>query len=196
MARGSNLLDRNWWSFLWRYLRGRTPWDTGITPPEVMAFLDEATPGRALDLGCGTGTNAITLCKRGWQVSAIDFAPQAIRKARRKAARENLLIDFHAGDVTHMDAIEGPFDFALDIGCLHAIQDEKRSDYARELQRVLRSGGTYMLYAWLPRDWKGKRRGLSAETIYRLLGDPFRNDRTVVGEEGGAATAWYWFTKV
>ena len=189
------LLDTNWWAFLWRYRRGRTPWDTGVTPPEVMAFLSQATAGRALDLGCGTGTNAITLSKKGWQVTGIDFAAQAIAKARRKAAEAHLSIDFRIGDVSDLSTISGPFDFALDIGCLHSLNAARHADYAKGLQRLVRPGGTYMLYAWLPREWKGRRRGISSEAVYALFGDQFDNHQTVLGEEGGAPTAWYWFTR-
>ncbi|MCK7512216.1 MAG: methyltransferase domain-containing protein [Desulfobacterales bacterium] len=70
------------WRFEWRYWRGNTPWDTNITPPEVMEFIAETPPGRALDLGCGTGTNAIALARHGWQATGVDFAPKAVHKAR------------------------------------------------------------------------------------------------------------------
>ena len=49
------------------------PWDTGITPPELLEFITNHVPGSALDLGCGTGTNAITLTKNQWEVIGIDF---------------------------------------------------------------------------------------------------------------------------
>jgi 2-polyprenyl-3-methyl-5-hydroxy-6-metoxy-1,4-benzoquinol methylase len=74
------------WFFELRYLFRRTPWDTGITPPEVVAFLDRTPPGRALDLGGGTGTNAVEMARRGWEVTAIDFSSRAVLAARRRAA--------------------------------------------------------------------------------------------------------------
>ena len=95
-----NILNRRWWLFEWRYWRDQTPWDTNITPPEIMEFLSSAQPGRALDLGCGTGTNAITMTRYGWQVTGIDFSMKAIRTARRKAAQAALTIDFQMKDVS------------------------------------------------------------------------------------------------
>ncbi|MCJ8500082.1 class I SAM-dependent methyltransferase [Desulfatitalea alkaliphila] len=187
--------DARWWSFLWRYLRGRTPWDTRITPPEVMAFLETAPPGRALDLGCGTGTNAMTMARRGWHVTGIDFAPQAIWTARRRASRVKPAIDFRIGDVTDLQGVRGPFDYALDIGCLHALTTSQQNRYAAGLPALLRPGAKYMLYAWLPRRWRGKQRGIAMERVHVLFDDAFETRRRVIGEEGGTPTAWYWFVK-
>jgi methylase of polypeptide subunit release factors len=50
------------------------PWDTGISPPELIDFINSNPPGKALDIGCGTGTNAIRLAKEGWRVTGVDFA--------------------------------------------------------------------------------------------------------------------------
>src|SRR5207249_11633291 len=106
----------------------RPPWDTGITPPEVERFVASHAPGRALDLGCGTGTNAVYLARHGWSALGVDFVGRAIAKARQRAASAGLAerCEFRMGDVTRRSAISGPFDLALDIGCLHAIAVEGR----------------------------------------------------------------------
>lgn len=182
------------WRFSWRYRVGDTPWDTGITPPEVMEFLARARPGKALDLGCGTGTNVLEMARRGWRVTGIDFASRAIRKARRKAAREGLEIEFFAMDVSDLRELAGPYDYALDIGCLHSLPEKSRSGYAAGLSRLVRPGGTYMLYAWLPRARDGKTAGLAPEEVASLLRD-FSMERTVIGEEKGSPSAWYWYRK-
>jgi methylase of polypeptide subunit release factors len=52
----------------------RPPWDTGISPPELLAFIQSNPPGRALDLGCGTGTNVITLAKNGTDYKSNRFS--------------------------------------------------------------------------------------------------------------------------
>jgi SAM-dependent methyltransferase len=188
-------LKPEWWRFEWRYWRKQTPWDTQLTPPEVMAFLAKTTPGRALDLGCGTGTNAITLCERGWRVTGVDFSPRAIAAARRKAARKKLIIDFHVGDVADLSFISGPFDFALDVGCLFSLKARDREKYAEGLNSMLRRGAHYMLYAWLPQVRRGRPIGISLEEVKTLFLPDFSLDKTEVGRDGDGQSAWYWFTR-
>ena len=183
------------WRFQCSYWRGQTPWDTQMTPPEVMEFIAQAPPGKALDLGCGTGTNAITLARHGWQVTGVDFVPRAIRTARRKAAEAGLKIEFHTADVTDLSMLTGGYDYVLDIGCLFTLGEKERVRYAEALARLLRPQGWYMLYAWLPRPWKGGGWGISAEEVESLLQADFTKMRMVMGEEKGHPSAWYWFQR-
>lgn len=188
-------LRRSRWGFEWRYLRGQTPWDTNITPPEVMEFIAQVTPGRALDLGCGTGTNAITLARNGWEVTGVDFSAKAIEKAKRKAEEAGLGIRFIQADVTDLSMLREPYDYALDIGCLFVLSPEARRSYSREMARLLRPRGWYMLYAWLPRNWKGGTWGISPEEVEALFCSYLQEVRRVIGEERGFPTAWYWFQR-
>ena len=119
-----NHADRQRWSFLWRYLRGDTPWDTGIVPPEVVSWVEaaesEAVPaGRALDLGCGTGTIAIYLAQHGWEVVGVDYAWLAIWRAKRRARACNAgcRVRFYCADVSRLDFLsdDPPFDLAIDV---------------------------------------------------------------------------------
>ena len=181
------------WKYQWRYWRGQTPWDTNITPPEVEAFIKVTSPGKALDLGCGTGTNAIKLARCGWEVTAVDFAPEAIRKARQKSAAANLEINFHIADVTRLDFLDGCFDYVLDIGCMFTLDPQDRVVYADTLARLCRPGGRYMMYAWQPHHRKGKPRGISPEDVELLLSRTFCRERVVAGEERGRPSAWYWY---
>ncbi len=181
--------------FEWRYWRGDTPWDTNVTPPEVMAFLAAAPPGRALDLGCGTGTNAITLARHGWSVTAVDFSPKAILTARRKARRAGVAVEFLLADVTRLEGIRGPYDYALDIGCLLGLKPLERGRYVQELVRLLRPGADYMLYAWFPRRVGGRIRGIAPEEVEALLAGPFTRRWIQVGEERGRPSAWYSYRR-
>ncbi len=139
-----NLLRRIHFNF-W-YLR-RPPWDSGISPPELFDFISKHPAGRAIDLGCGTGTNVITLVQNGWQVVGIDFVPRAIQIAKRKIKNANIQADLRIGDATQLNGIDGPFDLALDMGCFHGI--EKRKDYLTELHRVLAVNGHWLMYGIL-----------------------------------------------
>jgi 2-polyprenyl-3-methyl-5-hydroxy-6-metoxy-1,4-benzoquinol methylase len=190
---GSFLPNR--WKFRWRYLFRQTPWDTQVTPPEVMDFIARTPPGKALDLGCGTGTNAVTLAGAGWRVTGVDFIPEAILTARAKAARSGFAIEFLVASVTDLSAVSGPFDYALDIGCLHALKAEDRMRYAVNLSRLLRPQAWYMLYAWLPRQRNGRGAGISGKEVESLLESDLSLVRTAIGEERGNPSAWYWFQR-
>jgi 2-polyprenyl-3-methyl-5-hydroxy-6-metoxy-1,4-benzoquinol methylase len=127
---------------LW-YFR-RPPWDRGISPPELFDFISKHPAGRAIDLGCGTATNVITLAEHGWQVTGVDFAPRAIRIAKRKAKSAGVSADLRVGDVTKLKGIEGPFDLALDMGCFHGL--ERKMEYLAQMKHVLAPGGFWLMY--------------------------------------------------
>jgi len=185
----------NRWKFQWRYWRRHTPWDTGVTPPEVMEFIARTPPGKALDLGCGTGTNAITLARHGWRVTGVDFIPKAVLAARAEATRTGFSIDFLVASVTDLPTLSGPFDYVLDIGCLHTLKAEDRKRYAVNLSRWMGPHAWYMLYAWLTRPSEGGGAGISAEEVESLLGEDLSKVRVEIGEESGKPSAWYWFQR-
>src|SRR5207237_5284469 len=165
---------------------GRPPWDTGITPPEVERFVASHPPGRAIDLGCGTGTNVVYLARHGWDAAGVDFAGRAIAKARRRARDAGVPCTLAVGDVTRL-SVAGPFDLALDIGCLHSIAASGRAAYAAGLARVVRSGGTCLLYAFAP---GGPAVGLNAEAVRATFADAFE----VVSIEAGRGRPSSWYT--
>ncbi len=130
---------------LWYYFN--PPWDSGISPPELLDFIEKHPAGNAIDIGCGTGTNVITLAKAGWDVTGVDFAPRAIRIAKRKARVAGIEAELHVRDATDLEGISGPFDLALDMGCFHSL-GEKKADYLSELERVLAPGGHWLMYGF------------------------------------------------
>lgn len=179
-----------------QYLLRRAPWDSGVSPPELLRYLEGRPPGRALDLGCGTGTNALTLARYGWQVTGVDFSAQAIRAARRKARRAGLAVDFRQADVTRLDDLEGPFDLVLDIGCLHGLDAAARRRYAASLRRWLRPGGDYLLYAFLrPEDQPGGM-WLRESELRDLLEPDFELVSREEGAYRGRPSAWYLWRRV
>jgi len=181
------------WNFDLRYILGRSPWDTGVTPPEVTGLVEGGAlePGRALDLGCGTGTNCIYLARHGWEVVGVDFSVVAIRRARRKARRAGVECRFYVADVTDLGFLSGPFDLALDIGCLHGVSPEGRRRYAASLVRLVRPGGLYLLYARAPRPDRPAGHGITSEEVHSLFGSAFAIEQQSGRDSSGRRSAWY-----
>ena len=160
-------------------------------------------PGRALDLGCGTGTNSIYLARHGFAVVGIDFSPKAIAMARAKARRANVAIEWHIADAARLDFLNPPFDFVLDLGCLHTIEPADRARYAENLARLTRAGSVYMLYAFSPRAVGNtgglinlRAFGMTPLQVESNFAHDFTLERTESGtDRGDRASAWYWFRK-
>jgi SAM-dependent methyltransferase len=139
-----------WLRFEWWYFR-KPPWDTGVSPPELRDYIAAHPPGNALDLGCGTGVNVVTLARAGWRTCGVDVSRRAVALARRRLKQAQVRADLRVGDVTRLDSLPGWFDFILDIGCFHQLFPAERRAYCAGIRRLLRRGGDYLVYA----HWKG-----------------------------------------
>jgi cyclopropane fatty-acyl-phospholipid synthase-like methyltransferase len=164
-----------------RYRLGHAPWDTGISPPELLALLNELPAGRALDLGCGTGTNAATMAQRGWQVVGVDFSPQALSRARRRLRGLSPAPQFVLGEVTRLEGVAGPFDLALDIGCYHALSADGQARYVQAIASRLPAGSAFLLYAIL----RGPDRSTEARPTRDELTAAFRPHFVLRSSEDG-----------
>lgn len=178
---------------LWYYRE--PPWDTNVSPPELIAFIESHPAGRALDLGCGTGTNVITLARNGWQVTGVDFAPRAIRIARRKARDADLNVDLRVDDVTKIEGISAQFDLILDIGCFHSLSIQGKADYAQNLDRLLAPGGTYLMYGFFKAPGESGP-GLLEADLDAISEHLSLIDRQDGSERGLHPSAWFTFRKV
>jgi cyclopropane fatty-acyl-phospholipid synthase-like methyltransferase len=134
-----------------------------------MEFIRSSQPGRVLDLGCGTGTNIITLAKNGWQATGVDFAPHAISIARRKVRAAGVTADLHVLDVTHLDGINGPFDFVLDLGCFHGLRAVEKASYINQLQRVCAPRAMWLLYGFYNKTEMTRGHGMDSGDIDKIL---------------------------
>ncbi|MBT3240380.1 MAG: class I SAM-dependent methyltransferase [Chloroflexi bacterium] len=170
------------------------PWDTGITPPELEAFIDTHPPGRAIDLGCGTGTNVIRLAQAGWAATGVDFIPKAIRLAKLKGKDKKVSAEFVVGDVSSNIIFSGQYDLILDIGCYHALTFDQQEKYRKNIRDFLIEGGQFLLYSFLS-DEQNRRAGLSL-TDLSLLESEFNLTKREEGQnEDGPSSAWFWFSK-
>lgn len=98
--------------------------------------------GEILDIGCGTGENALYLAGLGHQVTALDASPAAIRHARVKAAARGLAgrVHFAVADARELSGYDGKFDTVIDSGLLHVFSDDDRRRYIVALRAVCRPG--------------------------------------------------------
>lgn len=107
---------------------------------------------RVLDLGCGDGTTAIPIARRGAEVVGIDIARNLVEAARQRAAEEKLHhARFHEGDACSLDGVEGHA-FDLSVSVFGAMFAPKPDDVAKELVRVTRPGGRIVMGNWIPND--------------------------------------------
>lgn len=135
------------------YKVGFSPWDLGPPMPELVELIEgehALTPGRALDLGCGAGSKSVYLAQHGWQVTGVDVAAEALKRARKKAAEHDVDIEFVQCDLVDIPpgALNGPFDFLLDFGCSHSLRDEAKGRYAEGIAQLAAPGATLYLYAF------------------------------------------------
>jgi methyl halide transferase len=125
-----------------RYRDGNLPWDTGQPSSELQHVLKKHSirPCRALELGCGTGTNSIWLAQQGFEVTALDVAPLAIERAQQRARVTGVKANFLVADVFNLPDLGGPFAFFFDRGCYHAVRRDAPDKYAPAVARQLAPG--------------------------------------------------------
>ncbi len=130
-----------------RYISGNTPWDTGRADKNLKALIKElAGPGaKILEIGCGTGDNAIFMAGIGMKVTATEIVPIAIEKAETKAAQNSVSVNFLLKDIMEEDIPGKPFDMAFDRGCFHHFGSFKdRKKFARRVKHHLGPAGIWL----------------------------------------------------
>jgi cyclopropane fatty-acyl-phospholipid synthase-like methyltransferase len=125
---------------LW-YRFGTPPW-VGNARSELVEMVKsgDLLPGRAIDLGCGEGDNAIFLAEYGFQVTAVDFAPSAIAKARAKASDAGVEVDFVIDDITTLATVSGTFDILVDYGTFDDLSTRQRAAYVDRVASLANLG--------------------------------------------------------
>ena len=180
------------------YRVGFKPWDSGVSPPELRSLIEgpeKRAPGKALDLGCGTGTNAVYMAEHGWDVTAIDFVPGAIASAKRRAAAAGAHPRFLVGDVARLDAVGAGtgYTLAFDLGCLHSIPDDRRDAYSAGLTDATVAGADYLVFGFHSEQPSPfMRTHLSKEELERRFGAGWDMVRAWGGDQPGRfAGSWY-----
>jgi SAM-dependent methyltransferase len=182
---------------------GSAPWDIG-RPQRLFTAIADRVTSPVLDAGCGTGENALFFTAQGHHVVGIDFVPEAIRRARRKAAERGLWPTFLVKDATRLGNWDEQFASVIDCGLFHVLSDADRRHYVEGLARVVKQGGRLFLMCFSDEEpgTEGPRRvsrqnlheafahGWEIESLERAQCD-VRPDFTEVQFSGGGPKVWF-----
>ena len=118
---------------------------------------------KVLDVACGSGNTSIPAAKAGAEVIGVDIAPNSLEKARARAAREDVTVDFREGDAEQLQFPDASFDVVLTMfGAMFAPRPEI---VAAELLRVCKPGGIVAMANWTPQGFVGKSFQLTAKHV-------------------------------
>ncbi|MFF8289648.1 class I SAM-dependent methyltransferase [Streptomyces sp. NPDC016309] len=138
-----------WWDGFYTDRTKPVPFFADKPDENLVAYLERGllTPGRALDLGCGPGRNALHLSSLGFEVDAVDLSPVAIEWAEERARAAGAGVRFHRGDAFALVGTEltGTYDLVYDSGCFHHLPPHRRVSYLALLDRALAPGGHFAL---------------------------------------------------
>ncbi|UWE03318.1 class I SAM-dependent methyltransferase [Laceyella sacchari] len=129
-------------------LPSRHEWTAGTASPELIKLVWDQTikpHSKVIEVGCGIGTEAVFLAVRDMEVTAVDISESAIETARKLADVYGVNVDFHVADALNLPVGDGEFDVFCDQGCFHHLTDEERGQYVKEVLRVLKPGGLFVL---------------------------------------------------
>lgn len=153
------------------------PWYCGTAEPELVEIVRKRVvrPCRAIEIGCGQGTEAVFMATQGFRLSAIDLTPRALTFARRLARLVGVGIDFRRASALDLPFDKGTFAFAYDRGCFHHVAPADREAYRDEVHRVLAPRGRLFL-RWfsdkVPGQWGPYR--IPAREVRSIFSPRFR----------------------
>ena len=191
------------WAKTWQDL----PWAHAEPTLFLAEICERRKPGRALDLGCGAGTDSVYLAKRGWDVTALDFMPKALEYTQSRAAGAGVSVRTVEADITEW-VPPAPFDLVLDHGLLHNMDAVRHPAYRDCVLKAIADDGDFVLLHWHPR-YPGQPSGrmgplrASREDLLKFFA-PELQERFFAREEfedlpdlvgGGMSQAYYWFRR-
>ena len=188
------------WASEWQDL----PW----AHDEPTLFLAEICrrrkPGKALDIGCGTGTDSVFLAQQGWDVTSLDFVPKALEFTQQRAKKAGVDVNPVEADITQWEP-PTQYDLVLDHGLLHNMDPVRYSAYRACVLNALADNGDFVLLHWHPRyagqpDGKMGPTRVARDDIKAFFApelqeryfarEEFEDLTSVVG--GGMVQAYYW----
>lgn len=191
------------WAKSWQDL----PWAHDEPTLFLAEICGRREPGRALDIGCGAGTDSVYLARQGWQVTSLDFMPKALEYTQSRAREAGVSVTPVEADITEWTAPH-PYDLVLDHGLLHNMDPVRHPAYRQRVLEALAEDGDLVLLHWhplFPGQGNGKMgpRRVGREEILAFFA-PELQERYFAREEfedlpdlvgGGMTQAYYWLRR-
>jgi SAM-dependent methyltransferase len=174
-----------------------TPWEHAHVDQPLARLVEDLPPGRALDVGCGTGRDATFLAGRGWDVTAVDFVPLALERARQRPGAD--AVRWVHGDISAPDTLDlgDGYTLVVDLGCVHGLTTDERARAAGVLTKAAAPGATLLMLAFSPADRGPMPRGADEAEVRALFTDWTlertwaADDVTLQGPLADAAPSWF-----
>jgi len=175
---GTNRTGFRWYGFVYRtfYRLGLRIWERSSPPSDLVELVEgpaPLSPGRALDLGCGTGTDSVYLAQHDWDVTGVDMVAGALARARRRAVAAGVSPRYLEGDATRLRdlGVGDGFNLVLDFGCFHTLPEDRRDPYVRGVSDAAAGGATLLLYGFAnPPRLAPMRAGFTPDEVRRRFG--------------------------
>ena len=134
------------------YKRDDIGWDLNGPTPTFEKIAHKFKAGKIIILGCGRGYDAITFAKFGFEVTAVDFAPSAVRYLKSLCNKRNVKVNIIQNDIFLLGkSLNNYFDYVIEQTCYCAIDPKRREEYERLIYRILKPGG-HLIGLWYPID--------------------------------------------
>jgi SAM-dependent methyltransferase len=149
--------ERTWWDGFYADRARPCPFFVDHPDENLVEWISQGcvAAGRALDIGCGHGRNAVYLARHGFIVDAIDYSAAAIAWARERAAAAGVQVGFTQASVFDVPLAHASYDLVYDSGCFHHIAPHRRAQYVDLVARALRPGGFFGLTCFRPEGGSG-----------------------------------------
>lgn len=198
----TGVIQKVYYSLSYRF--GFAEWDINAPQPDLVRLEESGgIPGSALlDVGCGSGDNAIYLASKGYAVTGIDASASGIREARVKSRNAGIHVEFLVADVLHLDyyirnqyQLAEPFDCVIDSGLFHGFRGNDIADYVNNISLVLKPGGRLIIHCFneeAPREFLGPRQ-VSRKELAETFSDGWSIkdiQKAAMHSNRGVTSAW------
>ena len=162
--------EKDWWDTFYANRAKPCPFFVAAPDESLAGWVRDGLvrPGRAVDLGCGHGRNAVFLARHGFSVEAVDYSQAAIEWARERVKETGTTVQLRHQSVFDLDLEVGGYDLVYDSGCFHHLPPHRRQRYVELVVDALKPGGWFGLTCFRPEGGSG----YSDEEVYagRSLG--------------------------